>query len=126
MNRWFTRYLYGVEKDPKAWVVRESDPIGRPTPYPDCPNPAAKLVALFPTKGGRKQGGLALAARTGEGRETLVDDVALSGAKLAAEKDSTHRLLYASPALKEPVHLSGTGKITLKVAANCPVTNLSV
>ena len=28
MNRWFTRYLYGiengVEKDPRAWIVRDS------------------------------------------------------------------------------------------------------
>ena len=30
MNKWFTRYLYGVEngveKDPKAWIVRETPP----------------------------------------------------------------------------------------------------
>ncbi len=30
MNRWFTRYLYGVqngvEMDPRAWIVREAAP----------------------------------------------------------------------------------------------------
>ena len=29
-NKWFTRYLFnvqnGVEKEPKAWIVREHDP----------------------------------------------------------------------------------------------------
>ena len=29
MNRWFTRYLYGIENggenDPRAWIVREND-----------------------------------------------------------------------------------------------------
>ena len=50
VNRWFTRYLYdvdnGVEKDPKAWIVRESDPRNKPTPYADYPNPDAKIVRL--------------------------------------------------------------------------------
>jgi X-Pro dipeptidyl-peptidase len=67
MNKWFTRFLYGVEngveKEPKAWIVRETPPAapagppaaggagsapaqgrGRgqtpaPTPYADYPNP---------------------------------------------------------------------------------------
>lgn len=130
MNRWFTRYLYGVEngveRDPKAWVVREHARLDQPTPYADYPNPEAKLVAFFPTKGGGESGGLELASKGGQGQEELVDDVSVSGAKLAADKKSKHRLLYSTAVLKEPVHLSGTGKITLKVAANRPATNLSV
>ena len=43
MNRWFTRYLHGekngVEKDPKAWIVREKDDRDEPTAYEDYPNP---------------------------------------------------------------------------------------
>ena len=43
MNRWFTRYLHGVEndveKDPRAWIVREKDVLTKPTPYDDYPNP---------------------------------------------------------------------------------------
>ena len=43
MNRWFTRYLHGVEngveKDPRAWIVREGDEPTKPTPYDDYPNP---------------------------------------------------------------------------------------
>jgi X-Pro dipeptidyl-peptidase len=50
MNRWFTRWLHGVdngvEDGPKAWIVREGDERERPTPYPDyrwrsTPPPAA-------------------------------------------------------------------------------------
>jgi len=130
MNRWFTRYLYGVEngveKDPKAWIVREADPQDRPTPYADYPNPESQAVELFPSKGGRKSGELVRTAPGGQGRETLVDDVSVPGAKLAADKSSPHRLLYASAVLKEPVHLSGTARITLKVAADGTATNLSV
>src|SRR5690606_25105341 len=41
MNRWFTRYLHGVENgvenDPKAWIVREQDKQDQPTPYADIP-----------------------------------------------------------------------------------------
>ena len=45
MNRWFTRYLLGVENgvesDPKSWIVREGDDRSDPTPYPDYPHPDA-------------------------------------------------------------------------------------
>ena len=37
MNKWFTRYLYGVENgvenEPKAWIVRETNPEA-PAPPP--------------------------------------------------------------------------------------------
>jgi len=130
MNRWFTRYLYGiengVEEEPKAWVVREGARMSQPTAYPDYPNPEARAVALFPTKGGATRGGLEATPQKGQGQETLVDDVAFSGAKLAAAEQSNHRLLYASPELVAPVHVSGIGRITLRVAASKPATNLSV
>ena len=50
MNRWFTRYLYGVkngvEKDPRAWIVRVGAKRDNPTPYADYPNPKARAVTL--------------------------------------------------------------------------------
>jgi X-Pro dipeptidyl-peptidase len=50
MNRWFTRYLFGVENgvenDPKAWIVRENDKRENPTAYKDYPNPEASPVKL--------------------------------------------------------------------------------
>jgi len=130
MNRWFTRYLYGVEngveKDPRAWIVREHDRNDKPTPYADYPNPAAAPVPLYPTHGGGELGALASARSAGQGRETLVDDADVPGAQLAAAAKSPNRLLYASPELKEPVHLSGIGRVSLRLAANRPAANVSV
>ncbi len=128
MNRWFTRYLYdipnGVEDDPRGWVVREDAQRGEPTPYPDYPNPAAAPVTVHPAPGGRGTG--ALHADAQDGRETLVDDVSVPGAKLAMAAESAHRLLYATAELKEPVHLSGTARVRIRLASSKPAANLSV
>ncbi len=130
MNRWFTRYLYGVqngvEKDPRAWIAREHARADEPTPYADYPNPAAAPVTLFPTRGGAELGGLAPERVPGQGRETLRDDASIPGAALAAAAKSEHRLLYATPVLEEPVHFSGLGRITLRLAADRPAANLSI
>jgi X-Pro dipeptidyl-peptidase len=130
MNRWFTHYLYGlengVEKDPRAWIVREHASPGEPTPYADYPNPGAAPVSLFPTRGGVEIGGLAPERAPGQGRERLRDDASIPGAKLAAATQSASRLLYASPELTEPVHLSGISHVTLHVAADRPAANVSV
>jgi X-Pro dipeptidyl-peptidase len=130
MNRWFTRYLYGVqngvENDPKAWIVREGADRLSPTPYPDYPNPAASPVRLHPIAGGRSQGGLALTQRSGQGRETLRDDVSLAGAALAGAPQADARLIYATPELTEAVHLSGRASVTIRLAASKPAANLSV
>jgi X-Pro dipeptidyl-peptidase len=130
MNRWFTRYLYdvpnGVENDPRAWIVREGDDRLHPTPYADYPNPAAAPVTLHPAARGGAIGALALTVAGKRGSETLIDDVAFSGAALAAADSSNHRLLYATAELREPVHLSGTARITVRLASSKPAANLSV
>jgi X-Pro dipeptidyl-peptidase len=130
MNRWFTRYLYGVEngveRDARAWIVREGDARGAPTPYADYPHPASAAVELRPGAGGRGVGVLGPAASAGPGRERLSDDVSFDGAALARASDSEHRLLYATPELREPVHISGTPRVTVRVASSRPAANLSV
>ena len=133
-NKWFTRYLYGVEngveKDPKAWIVRE--PVagaGRgtaPTPYADYPNPAASPVNLSLSVGGARMGGLARTVPSGQGRETLTDDVAFDAPSLALALESPNRLVYATPELVLPLHLSGTARVTIRVASSTPAANLSV
>jgi X-Pro dipeptidyl-peptidase len=99
MNRWFTRYLYGVENgvenDPKAWIVREGAERSDPTPYPDYPHPEATPVTLHLRAGGHQQGGLGLAANAGQGTETLVDNFSFSGTVLERR---------ASPCAWPPVH----------------------
>ena len=151
MNKWFTRYLYGVqngvEKDPKAWIVRETPPApapepgtppaaagrGRgaaptppPTPYADYPNPEASVVTLRLQPGGHTLGGLTLSAGGKQGTEKLVDNVEFSGAVLAKAGESANRLIYATPELRSPVHISGIVRVTLRLASSKPAANLSV
>jgi len=45
---------------------------------------------------------------------------------LAKAKDSKHRLLYATPKLKQDIHISGTPRVTIKLASSKPAANLSV
>ena len=130
MNKWFTRYLYdvpnGVENDPKAFIVREGAPQMEPTPYADYPNPGASDVTLHLLRGGRTAGALSIDDRAEQGRETLIDNVELSGGALAALAESPHRLIYSSNELSEAIHLSGTARITIRVGASKPAANLSV
>jgi X-Pro dipeptidyl-peptidase len=79
--------------------------------------------------GGATRGGLTLAAPARPSTnitEMLVDNVEFSGAALAAAALSPNRLLYATPELVAPVHLSGTARITLRLASSKPAANLSV
>jgi len=130
MNRWFTRYLYGiengVENDPRAWIVREDAERTDPTPYPDYPNPDASLVRLNLMAGGGQVGGLSLQPGREQGTETLVDNFSFSGATLAQAEWTNHRLLYSTSELSEAVHLSGTPRITIRLASSEPAVNLSV
>ena len=148
MNRWFTRYLYGVENgvenDPKSWIVRESDPpppppadgSGRgrggrratppPTPYPDYPHPGAAFVTLRPQGGGADVGALRPGTQGPLGIEKLTDNVEIAAPALAMAASSPHRLLYATAPLAAPLHISGTPRVTIKLASSKPAANLSV
>ncbi|HMO13473.1 MAG TPA: Xaa-Pro dipeptidyl-peptidase [Pirellulaceae bacterium] len=130
MNRWFTRYLHGVEngveEDPKSWIVRESDRQDQPTAYPDYPHPDASLVSLYLGKGGNESGTLHLTSQPDQGQEKLIDDVNQSGAALATASESANRLLYVTPGLTGDLHLSGTAQLTIRLASDKPAANLSV
>ena len=150
MNKWFTRYLYGiengVEKEPKAWIVREAKPrvegepspspapqgrrrgaASTPTAYADYPNPEAKPVSLKLSPGGKSQGLLSFASTVpNAGLEKLVDDVSINGTDLAKAETSDNRLLYVTPELSEDLHISGIAKIKIKLACDRPAANLSV
>lgn len=131
MNRWWSHYLYGidngVDKDPHLLVVREGLGRGAPaTAYPDYPNPAAAAVALHLRAGGNALGGLSLEGAQHQAPEKLSDDVNFSGAVLAAAETSEHRLLYATAVLSEAIQLSGTARITVRVASSKSAANLSV
>lgn len=130
MNRWFTHYLFGVEngveKEPKAWIVRENADRDHPTPYPDYPNPAASYVNFYLTAGAPQQGRLVTTPVPGQGTETLVDNFSFSGSVLAQAEWTNHRLIYVTPTLTDTVHISGTVSITIRLACSKPAANLSV
>ena len=130
MNRWFTRYLHGiendVEKDPKAWIVRENDNRNEPTSYLEYPNPDAKPVTFYLNGGSPGAGSLALNNSASKGTETLIDNYSFSGEVLAQADYTKHRLLYVSQTLKEDVHISGVSTITIKAASSKAAVNLSV
>jgi X-Pro dipeptidyl-peptidase len=130
MNRWFTRYLHGVENgvenDARAWIVRENDEREHPTPYEDYPNPNASQVALHLKPGAPKKGRLSTMKSGGQGVETLVDNYSFTGTMLAKAEYTNHRLLYTTAELTEDIHISGTPRISIKLASNKPAVNLSV
>lgn len=130
MNRWFTRYLFGVqngvEKDPRAWIVREADDRSKPTPYDDYPNPAAAPVTLHLVAGAPEQGTLVTTVPAKQGVETLVDNFSFSGTVLAQAEWTDHRLIYVTPKLTAPIHISGTPRFKIKLASSRPAANLSV
>ena len=130
MNRWFTRYLLGVENgvenDPRAWIVREGDDREQPTAYAAYPNPESEGVPLHPGGDGSWTGTLSLGPAAEAGHGAVVDNFSFAGGELAAAEWSSHRLLYATPELREDVHLSGVAKVRVRIAADAPAANLSV
>jgi len=140
VNRWFSHYLYGVdngaEKDARAWIVSNlatpPTPVPgqfpqppAPVPFASFPVPGSTPVTLHGNVGGRRVAKLALAAPK-SGVDTVTDDVAMSGSVYAGAAESTHRLLYATAAFTDTVHVSGTARVTLRVAASKSAANLSV
>jgi X-Pro dipeptidyl-peptidase len=130
MNKWFTRYLFGiqngVENDQRSWIVRENDKIDQPTAYSDYPNPEASNISLYLEAGAPSIGALNTNKKGNQGTETLVDNYSFSGSALAQAEMTNHRLLYVTPILKEDVHISGVPKVTVTLSSNKPAANLSV
>lgn len=130
MNRWFTRYLFGVkngvENDPRAWIVRENDTRQNPTPYKDYPNPDARDVIFYLGAGAPVTGTLSTDKTKKQTTETLIDDVSFSGMDLAQAEESQNRLLFLTPVLNKDIHISGTASITIKAASNKEAVNLSI
>jgi X-Pro dipeptidyl-peptidase len=136
-NKWWAHYLYGIDNGvdtlPRAMIVQSTAVAaggGRgaaaPTFFADYPVPGSAPVALHPGKGGNAVGTLDFVGAGNQGRETLTDDWHVKPADMALAASSTTRLLFALPALKDSIHLSGQTVVTLKLAVSKPAANLSV
>ena len=129
-NRWFARYLFGVENGvengPRAFIVRENDERTKPTSYQDFPNPDALSVVFHLIAGAPERGQLVIKKPVKQGTETLVDNYSFSGTVLAQAEWTNHRLIYLTPKLTDPVHLSGTASVTIRLSSSKPAANVSI
>ncbi|WP_115462004.1 Xaa-Pro dipeptidyl-peptidase [Winogradskyella aurantiaca] len=130
MNRWFTKYLHGidngVEKESnRSYIVRENASRQDPTAYPDYPHPDASMVEFSLFKGGNTTGILKVGKPKRE-VEMLIDNVSKSGKELASSDESQNRLLYVTQPLAEDVHISGIPEIEISVSSSKPAANLSI
>ncbi|HEX3866532.1 MAG TPA: Xaa-Pro dipeptidyl-peptidase [Gemmatimonadaceae bacterium] len=96
-----------------------------PTPFASFPVPGSVPVVFHPAVGGNGISVLAF-TRSNAGSDKLVDDVGMSGSADASADHSPNRLLYATPTFTDTVHISGTPRVTLRIASSKPAANLSV
>lgn len=128
MNRWFTRYLHGiengVEKDAPVWIVREHKDL--PTPYYSYPDADAMDVTLYPKQDGRGGGQLVAGMPENQRNASLTDDATIEGNLLVDTANFEHRLLYVTSVLTEDLRISGIPRVTIRLASSKPAANLSV
>ncbi|WP_103342835.1 Xaa-Pro dipeptidyl-peptidase [Amycolatopsis sp. CA-126428] len=128
LNKWMSHYLYGIDNgiqhEPKATIQREDLSW---TDEADWPAPGTADVRVYPWPGGRSKGTIDTrnpvpgTAAT----ETLADDSSKTIEQLAGLASSGNRLLYATPAAKQAVRLSGTARADLALAFDRPAANVS-
>jgi X-Pro dipeptidyl-peptidase len=99
--------------------------VAPPTPFASFPVPGSVPVVFRPAPGGTGIGNLSFTSAS-NGTDKLVDDVSRSGSVYAGAEQSPNRLLYATPVFSDTVHVSGTPRVTLRVASSVPAANLSV
>ena len=99
--------------------------ITLPTPFASFPIPGSEPVVFHPAGGGNGVGTLSFSAATA-GVDSLIDDVDSTGSYYATSPRSEHRLIYATAPFNDTVRISGTPRVTLRIASSKPAANLSV
>lgn len=128
MNRWFTRYLHGVENNVESseqvMIVREDEYTL--TFYESYPDNKAEDVTLYLRGDMTNSGTLNLKKPGSQQNNTLVDNCHIAGKELIDKKYAEHRLLYVSPTLENDIRISGTPKVTIRLSSSKAAANLSV
>jgi len=128
MNRWFTRYLHGVENqvenDAPVQIVREYERL--PTAYRSFPDANAEDVQFFLNSNGANNGELLLEFSSKTKQLSLTDNAKIEGKKLVLAENQENRLLFLTPVLERDIRISGTPRITIRLSSNKPAANLSV
>ncbi|HCS20809.1 MAG TPA: Xaa-Pro dipeptidyl-peptidase [Bacteroidetes bacterium] len=128
MNRWFTRYLHGiengVENDAPVRITREYSYF--PTPYGAYPDSGASDVTFFLRAGENNSGTLSLIQPELQPGDTLIDDCGIKGQNLLDTINSKHRLLFVTPVLEQDIRISGIPRVTIRLSSSAPAANLSV
>lgn len=128
MNRWFTRYLFGiengVENDPAVRIVREHGKGIKN--YESFPDKDAQPVVFTLQKGENNTGKLIMDGTPEEGTDTLVDNCKFKAADLVKPENTANRLLFLTPPLEQDMRISGTPTVTIKLGSDKAAANLSV
>jgi hypothetical protein len=95
-----------------------------PTPYAEWPDPAAATVTQKLTPGAPGRGGLGFNA-LGAGTETLTDDARVTATTSMNAASSGTRLVYQTNILTQPVRISGTPWLNLRIAFSRAKANLT-
>ena len=130
MNRWFTRYLLGVENgvedEPLAWIVREADDRDEPTAYPDYPHPDADPVTLHLRAGARRPAGSRSSRHPTRGPRRWSTITPSTARRSRRPSGPITGSSTPPPSSRETVHLSGAPRLTIRLASSKPAANLSV
>ncbi|MGI9192693.1 MAG: CocE/NonD family hydrolase C-terminal non-catalytic domain-containing protein, partial [Chitinophagaceae bacterium] len=128
MNRWFTRYLHGinngVELDTPVVIFHEKS--ATPSKYLQFPDAAAHDVLFYVQAQTKAQGQLLTQKPNVSGTQSLSDDYRIEPIDLLDSVNAQHRLLFVTSPLKKELRLSGIPRISLAVSSNKPAANLSV
>jgi X-Pro dipeptidyl-peptidase len=127
LHRWFDYWLQGLDNgvmaEPQAQVERADGQWAQQAVWP------AAGAARRPIFLGSGDGGTGtLSNRPSHGTRILTDDFNQDEAGAVADPSVVrpHRLVFLSGALSQPLHLSGSASVTLRVQVDKPTTELSV
>ncbi|MGN1400021.1 MAG: Xaa-Pro dipeptidyl-peptidase [Bacillus sp. (in: firmicutes)] len=126
LNKWFDHWLYDINNDvmdePKVDIQREDKTWSVEQKWPAA---GSKKTRMYFHAEGQRSGELSLSPSSGKASQSFTDNARVRAETLAAEVDSSHRLVYKTAPLTKQVRLSGTPKVSIRASIDRPVANLT-